>query len=357
VVKLNFVKNPLQQLPDKPIGVIRALVTGFERVAAKPVLILPILLLDLMLWFGPHLSIASLIPTDLSAWMANGAFDASATEQLAVIQEALDLVRDRVNLFSALSVLPTGMPFNLLVATASLPAGIPSLMARRLPIENPLGSPTIVSIDSPLVGLFTWGMMILIGLGAAVVYHRLLADQVEDQEDFGSGWLAWARLFILYLMAYIGSLIVLGATILIASFIAQVSTLISAGLILLGMSLLFWAAIYLAFTAHGIIRYGLGLMQAMVESVYIVRTNLLSAVGLLFLAFGITWFATDQIWLIPADQSWYGMLGIIGNAFVGTTLLTSSYVYYQGRRSWLRRAYMQRLEDVMEAQEPSDSVE
>jgi hypothetical protein len=357
VVKLNFVKNPLQHLPEKPIGVVQAMVTGFDRVAAKPVLILPILLLDLMLWFGPHLSIASLIPGDISAWLAPGAVDPATTEQLSLIQAALDLVRDRVNLFSALSVLPTGMPFNLLVATASLPAGIPSLMARRLPLENPFGYPAVVSIDSPFVGLLAWGVLILIGLGAAVFYHRWLAHQLEDQEEFGSGWLAWVRMFILFIMAYIGSLIIIGVTILLASLIGQISTLISAALILLGMSLLFWAAIYLVFTAHGIIRYGLGLVQAMLESVYIVRTNLLSTIGLLFFAFGITWFATDQIWLIPEDHSWYGMLGIIGNAFVGATLITGSYAYYQGRRSWLRQAYKQSLEAAAEVHEPPGSVE
>ena len=39
------------------IGVLAALARGFDRIAAHPILILPPLVLDGVLWLGPHLGV------------------------------------------------------------------------------------------------------------------------------------------------------------------------------------------------------------------------------------------------------------------------------------------------------------
>jgi len=56
-----FVYTSEKNTGNRPIGVIGALVAGFDRVAAQPYLLLPTVLLDLFLWFGPHLVIPAII--------------------------------------------------------------------------------------------------------------------------------------------------------------------------------------------------------------------------------------------------------------------------------------------------------
>jgi hypothetical protein len=123
---------------------------------------------------------------------------------------------------------------------------------------------------------------------------------------------------------------------LITSAVGMLVGVIGLGLIIIGFSILFWAIIYLWFTPHGIIRYRFGVVQAMLESIYLVRWNLFSTIGFLLTSYVITWLST-QVWLLPTEDSWYSILAMVGHAFVGATLLAASYVFYQGRHAWLEQ--------------------
>jgi len=48
------VETPAQKALNSPIGILASLAAGFDRIAARPALILPPLLLDLFLWLGPR---------------------------------------------------------------------------------------------------------------------------------------------------------------------------------------------------------------------------------------------------------------------------------------------------------------
>ncbi len=319
----------------RPISVLAALVAGFDRVASKPVLILPILALDLILWLGPRLGITSLIPEGI-AWLGFPAgSDPLLVEEIRVIEQVLAIFRERYNILSALSVFPAGMPFNMLIASGSLPAGLPSLMAGRFPVITPLGEPIVHLIGNPLVATVIWLGVTVVGLGLGTSYHRLLAWQTMPGVELGSGWKSWWRMLILYALAYCGGIVVLIMSALLASIASLFIPLLGAVILFVGMSALFWTAVYFAFTAHGIVGYQFGVLKAITESVYVVRANLLSTVGFLFSAFAITWFTTTEIWTLPGDASWYNLLAFIGFAFVCTTLLAASYVFYQERRVWL----------------------
>jgi hypothetical protein len=40
------------------------------------------------------------------------------------------------------------------------------------------------------------------------------------------------------------------------------------------------------------------------------------------------------VWSLPAEDSWYALLAVVGHAFVSATLLVGSYAFYQSRREW-----------------------
>ena len=337
MVESVFVENPIRRTPSKPVGVLASFAAGFDRVAAKPILILPPLILDLFLWFGPHISLSflvSIVPDGISGLVDSFGADPTMVEQINVLQQMLNMFVERYNLISALSSLPAGMPFNLLTAIASLPAGVPSLMVGAMPAITPLGQPQILEIGDLSSVVVVWALMTVFGLGLGAFYHRWLAQQAAPKTEVTTGWVVWIRMVLLFLMVYIVGFLGIFIMVVLASTVGLFVPFIGTILLLFVLSMLFWAAVYMTFTTHGIVLYGFRVVKAMVESVRVVRWNLISTVGFLFLCFFITWLSM-QVWVLPGDDSWYRLLALVGHAFVSATLIAASYIFYQSRHSWL----------------------
>lgn len=300
----------------EPIGVLRAISQGFDRVAARPLLILPPLLLDLLLWLGPHIRITSLLDEMTGSLRRMGELFGSQTE-----------------------LLPTGFQtmveqFNLASALSTLPVGIPSVMAGRMPLSSPVGAaPVFELVELPQV-LLVWLLLSAAGLALGANYHLWIAATVAPEARLGSRWTAGLRIIGFGLLLLVGS-IAAGASVLVAIGVAAIILpLLGVGVFYLGLLLLFWMAVYLVFTPHGIVRYNLGVFRAAFESFAVVRWNLLGTVGFLLLALGGYWLS-NLVWGLPSDDSWFALLGVVGHAFVSTMLLAASYLFYQDRREWL----------------------
>jgi len=319
MVESDFVNARPNPTAAPPIGVLRALATGFDRVAARPGLIVPAFLLDLFLWLGPRLGVAGLLRPLAAGLTAPAGADAVMTEQVGAMRQALLDLASRFNLFSALS---------------SLPVGLPSLMAARMPEAAPLGPPTGIDLPNGLLVLAVWLALSLVGLGLGSLFHVWVARQVAPRTELLSAAAAWGRMALLSLAVYAGALTVALLTLLVASAAAYLVPLLGLALAFLGFSLLFWAAVYLIFTPHGIIRHRLSVFRSVLESVQIVRWNMLGTVSYLSLGFLVS-YATNWVWSLPLEDSWYALLAVVGHAFVSATLLAGSYVFYQGRREWM----------------------
>ncbi len=109
-----------------PIGILASLAAGFDRIAGHPELILPPLVLDLILWFAPQLRATTLIRGLADAVAVPSSIDPALVEQVQAVQQG----------FADLAV-----RFNILSALSAVPAGVPSLMAARMPAANPMGFP------------------------------------------------------------------------------------------------------------------------------------------------------------------------------------------------------------------------
>ena len=105
-------------------------------------------------------------------------------------------------------------------------------------------------------------------------------------------------------------------------------------LLLVAFGSVFWLGFYLTFAPHGIVRYGMGTIRSILESVQVVRWNFFGTLRFLLLAFTISWVG-GLIWNLPEESSWFSLLGVLGHAFVSATLLLASYVFYQNRHDWL----------------------
>jgi len=350
MVKSNFVNDPMNESQSRPIGVFSSIATGFDRVAAKPQLILPILLLDLFLWFGPHISIEPLIPQDLAL------IDTSAADFTDIDNAALSYeeISRGLNILSGLSVFPLGVPFNLLVGLGSLSPGIPSLMASLFPMETPIGKPAVFIVDNAGLALLIWVTCLVAGIYFGVFFHRRVAGQVVPDADFRSSWVTWVRSLVLGLGAFIVALLFALITSLLIAFTGfvlggQIGEILGITLMISYLSISSWLAIYLFFSIHGIVLKGFGLVRSMLESVYFVRMNFMSTVLFLFLVCGITLAARRYVWSLPGNESWLMALAVFGHAFVAATFLAASYVFYQERREWLAALMTSSMDGVLAA--------
>ncbi len=320
MVKYTPVTENIASPPTSPRGVIASLLEGFDRIAARPILILPPLLLDLFLWLGPHMRVRALFDALASSMGAMAVRDATMGEQVQAVKEGIQWLGAHFNLFTALS---------------SLPVGLPSLMAGRLPAETPWGFPPAIEVEQPFWVLGTWIAFTIIGLGLGVFYHLSIARQVAPEAGLAPGGEAWRRVLVLAVLAYGALLGGVAATMLVATLASLVLPLLGAGVLFLGFSAFIWVVVYLIFTPHGIVRFRLAVPRALLESALVVRWFMMSTVGFLGLALIIRWL-TNQVWLLPEESSWFTLLALVGHAFISSTLLAASYVYYQSRREWLQ---------------------
>ena len=343
VVESYFVNIPDNQVEPKPISILSALVIGFDRIAAKPLLILPSLLLDLFLWFGPHLTVPSLLHAAAAGLSIPAGADPNMAEQLALFREALDLFSERYNLLTAFSTLPGGMPFNFLFALlTSVSVGIPSLVAGRMPLLTPLGQASQLEILDPMFVLSIWFALALAGIGAGAIFHRLVAQQVDPEAELGHLWQDWMKLVLLAVGGYLLTVVVLTIGILIAAI---------NGLAYIALPVLFVAGVYVAFTPHGIVRYRLGIWNAVKQSIRVVRFNFFGSSGYLLTAFLIMWVSTSNVWSLAQEDSWIFALAIMGHAFIATMLIAGSYVFFQGRKDWLEWQ-LARIVNVLNQEKP-----
>jgi hypothetical protein len=304
--------------PKTP-GLVRILATAFDHVAARPYLLLPAVALDLFLWFGPRLNLAALFNELAASLAVRAGVQPEVADQLALIRQMLTDVGSKFNLFSALS---------------TFPVGVPSLMATTMPASTPFGEPATISLTGSGSIVVTWLALTLAGLGLATVYHAAIARAAGPRSAAPRPLLLWGRVVVMSAAAYPGLGLVIGASLMAAALVALITPYLGTGVAFLGFSLLFWSAVYLVFTPHGLVGYRLGLLPSMRESVRIVRREFFAVVALLSTLVLVSVVAA-RVWELPPADSWFGLLAVVGHAFVSALVLLASYVFYVGRHEAL----------------------
>jgi hypothetical protein len=342
MVEYNPVTNSIQSSPGKRVGVFPSLVEGFEHIAEKPYLVLPPLILDLFIWLGPRLKVERVVD-EISSLIDMSVLP---TDPQGEISTQIELVRTLLEDF--------GARFNLLTSLSSIPIGVPSLIKARMPLENPLGTAMAMEVASPGRILALWLVLAVLGVALGALYHRMIAHPDRTEEGRPGLGVLWGRLLLFTAAAYLLLGALMTVVLIVVSVAGLLSTVLSVILTVLGFSLIFWVALFFVFTPHGMVRNGLGLFRAVLESVQLVRWNVRSTIWYLTLAFIISWL-TGQVWFLPAEDSWFNLLAILGHAFVVTMLIAGSYIFYQSRREWLLRVQASLIESMQARDAPGGS--
>jgi hypothetical protein len=224
-----------------------------------------------------------------------------------------------------------GAQFNLFSALSTFPVGVPSLMAATMPSTSPIGDPQVIPLNDPATILLTWVGLTIVGLGMAGFYHVGLSQAARPAGTYGSRLSLWLRILAMAGVVYLGLAVIGFVSLVAASLVTLVTPFLGTGVAFLGFSLVFWLAVYLVFTPHGLVRHRLGVARAMRESVRLVRRNFFTTVAFLTVVLLLSWL-TELVWQLPSAESWFSALAALGHAFVSAMLLVASYIFYVGRR-------------------------
>jgi hypothetical protein len=318
--------------PKMPIGFLSSLWKGIEHVNAHPgVLILPVVL-DLFLWFGPHLSVFTLIQPVIDA---QSSALASQPDGQAFI-DGLTEQGERFNLFSML---------------AAAPLFPPSLMAGVNPRNTPLGSPAVVSVTQLPAGLVLAGGFFLLSLLLGSAYWVLVGRVIQGKpwtfRDSLGRWvrtaavmiLAAVSLAVLVLVAFIPAAMVLYFLNLLSP---TMSLILGQFFLFLVGSLVFWAFFFLMFSIHGVILYRDDIPAAVSNSVSTSRWLYPVSIWIPILLVAL-YILTMRVWMLASEGSWTGAMGILGSAYTNSVIVAASMAYYVDKRRWIAevRTYLQ----------------
>jgi hypothetical protein len=318
-----MINQPDLNLSLKP-KLIPSLLAGFEAVANHIELIILPIILDLILWFGPHLRIKVLLQPLLDGLKLPSELQSGEFAQIfSATKDIYYLLADRFNIFSAIR---------------TLPVGIPSLIANISPVTNPLGSPIIMETKNYSSAFMIWLVVGIIGLiGSSYYYNSINRIISSDNTKVTPGSIGWQTLQLLYLtiICVIFIVIIIFPTLMLVSFLSLISPILGQIALFAGGLILIWVITPMLYTPQVIFMQHQSVLKALLSSIRMVRFALPSS-GLLFIAVIIIAQGLDLLWQIPKENSWFALIGIAGHALVNTSLIAAIFVYYRDGIKWIQ---------------------
>ncbi len=304
--------------PPPPPGVIRALTAGFNAVANRVWVILFPILLDVFLWLGPRLKVDVLARPYLQDMLSLQPAPSGGLMDLTAVQTMLA----GLNVFSSLR---------------TFPIGIFSLMAVNLSGDSPLGprldyqyhSLFLLFISSVLISMLGWL------LGSA--YFHAVAGVALPQASRPPLWRSLVQGF------FLSGLLNLLATVLSVPvlFMMGILSLINQSLGVFAyfvlMIFVLWLALPVFFSGHGIFTDARNLFSSLGQGFRLVRYALPSMGWFAIIAVVISQ-GMDVLWRMAPPASWMAGVGIFGHAFISTSLLAASFIYYRDLHAWIDSA-------------------
>ena len=318
-------RNSQLTLPPAP-NLIAAIRSGFDAIANHILLILFPIALDIFLWVGPRLRLTELIRSiSDQLFRVYTLQDPGMTEIIAPIQAAWSEIAKQ---------------FNLLIALRSYPVGVTSLIVSRIPAETPVGFPPSWEINSFGSAFIAWVIISILGIVLGTLYFTVVAQAATSGEvSWRQAFILWpwASLQMFYLALLLGMIIIFVS--IPGSFILAMVALggLSFGqcVLLIYIGFILWLFLPLVFSPHGILLHGNNIIKSIKVSVNLLRKTL-STTLLFILAIFLLSKGLDILWRVPRETSWLLLIGILGHAFVTTSLLASSFVYYRDALNWIQ---------------------
>ncbi len=308
------------------MGVIDSLSAGYRFIIQRLDLLLIPIVLDLLLWLGPRLSL-ELVLQRLADWYLAITKDASfPAEMLPMVESAAEQMR------------AIGKQINLLDGLASRQFfHVPSIVS-MLNLEM---NSSLVELTSPLTIFTSFVLISLAGLLIGVLYLSLLARALPignaarptTSGEFLTGVLRhfWRVLGFVLVGLAVAFAASIPASIVVAIFLlfAPAAAL---GFAFLGQVIVLVIFLYLYFVMAAIIMDDMPIMAAVRQSLRLVQLNVSRVLGFVGITLLISWgfvFLLDSIAAIQAIAGPF--LAIVLNAFIGTGLAMALLIFYRSQ--------------------------
>jgi hypothetical protein len=317
----------LETLPPPP-GVITSLQAGFNIVSGRIALITLPLILNVFLWLGPRMSIGTWYGALYADWIKLLKQSGFPSQQLALYTENGPLVVgffNKLNWFGWIRTIPIGLP--------ALMLNIPD----DFPMKTPLGFQSVVQLPSFLIVLATVAGLTFLGWLAGGLYFKMVAEASLGDDEAGIGLLhAWIQTIFLSAIWGIGSMVLVIPTLFLIGFLGFINAVLAQVVFFIALFLMFWLVVPLFFTPHGIFIRKQNALASIGSSLRLSRftlpTSSMFVLSVFLLSRGLAY-----LWTVPSNDSWLMLVGIAGHAFISTTLLAASFVYYRDVNNWLER--------------------
>lgn len=324
-----YMNTSISNSSPAPPSIFAVLRAGFDAVSNRVGIILFPVSVDLFIWLGPHIGIKKIILDFIDRLSQTPGWEGSPSSELFEANfDILTQLSGRINLMGLLR---------------SYPVGIPSLMAGIQPIETPIYEPLLWAANSIgsilLIGIF----IMFIGLAAGTVYYLFVSHLVlYESVDFREAIRDLPRAFfqvIIFLLVILGLMIIVSfPASCILSIIALSGLSLGQFVIFLFIGILLWMIFPILLTPQIIIMQKKNAFSALKNSMSITRMTL-PTTGMLFAIIFLISEGLDILWRIPEESSWLTLLGILGHAFVTTSLLASTFFYYRDAERWTQSVF------------------
>ncbi len=302
------------------MGVIDSLSAGYRYLGWRLYLLVIPVLLDLLLWFTPRLSVAPLFEQAARLYA-----DPALTKGMP--SDVIDLIQQ--------GLMRTGQGSNLLeVLVNNSLLHMPSLLV----MLGPLSGAVIRNIAEPMTAIGFSLLFGLLGLLLGVIFIDWLAQYLPIGaaprpaaigEFIGVVLRHWFKL-VLFVIVSILCVIVLYIPISIsATLLMLFSPTLGVFMLVIMTGMLFVLYFYMYFVPAGLIMDNLGLRAAIVQSFRLVRANFWSTVGF----FLVTYLINGGFVLIFDRLAIYQPFGtlaaILVNAYIGTGMALALLIFYR----------------------------
>jgi hypothetical protein len=307
------------------LGVIDSLSAGYRFLGRRLELLLVPILLDLLFWLGPRLSLATLFEQI-------AAFYTQASSMEGMPSDLGEMSRQMATLLSQ-----SGESSNLLgvLANSSL-LHVPSLLAGSAPESGRI----VVDLQNPLVALLLLIGFSLLGVLIGVVYMNLLARALPIGDgpkplrfgDFVAIVLRHWLMVMLYVLFLMGALLLGSIPIALAvTLLSLISPFIGSLLLMLLSGMLLVLFFYLYFVTAAVILDNLPVHRAIAQSFVVVRNNFWATLGFVLL-YNVITLGFAFIMANLAEGTPVGTIAaILLYAYIGSGLAMALLVFYRTR--------------------------
>jgi hypothetical protein len=182
-------------------------------------------------------------------------------------------------------------------------------------------------------------LLIFLGWMCGGLFFRWVSMTVDTSQPFENRLGQSILQTMLMSVTYFVLGIMLGTPVLIViALVMAASPLLAQGLLLILGLLSMWLVVPIFFSPHGIFLRRQNAFLSIYSSLRMARftmpTSSLFVLSVLLIAYGLNF-----LWNIPSSDSWMALVGIAGHAFVTTSLLAASFIYYRDMQAWLQTVF------------------